>query len=69
MPVEALRKPPPIPLTHVKSRPESSTPAPVPAQPILLTRRKSGRHKTLPFGPPDTPSPEVDEPAVKPRRR
>jgi serine/threonine protein kinase len=52
---ESLRRP--IPLTHVKHAPEKES---VPesafdereTQPILLTRRKSGRHKTLPFGAP-----------------
>jgi serine/threonine protein kinase len=64
-PVEALRRP--IPLTNVKHRP---TPVPpvartteagvleeAPASPLLLTRRKSGKHQTLPFGvmPPTDP--------------
>jgi serine/threonine-protein kinase len=63
-PVEALRQP--IPLTQLKRKDEPELPAPVPppgagpppaapmdpgsSQPILLTRRKSGKHKTLPFG-------------------
>jgi eukaryotic-like serine/threonine-protein kinase len=49
---ESMRKP--IPLTQVKRRPESPPPAERPpepgSQPIQLTRRKSGRHKTLPMG-------------------
>jgi eukaryotic-like serine/threonine-protein kinase len=63
-PVEALRRP--IPLTHLKKRPEADGDAgavpsdPVPgtamdagsSQPLLLTRRKSGKHKTLPLGVP-----------------
>jgi serine/threonine protein kinase len=63
-PVEALRRP--IPLTHLKKRPETdgehgAVPSdPVPgapmdpgsSQPLLLTRRKSGKHKTLPLGVP-----------------
>jgi serine/threonine protein kinase len=63
--VEALRRP--IPLTHLKKKagePEGeqrSAPSdPVPgalmdpgsSQPLQLTRRKSGKHKTLPFGMP-----------------
>jgi serine/threonine protein kinase len=65
MPAETMRKP--IPLTNVKGRPTPPTPVPaVPAEPILLTRRKSGRHKTLPFGP-ATPEPEA-LPVAKPRR-
>ena len=62
--VEALRRP--IPLTQLKRRAESdSDPGVVPSdpvpgammdpgssQPLLLTRRKSGKHKTLPFGMP-----------------
>jgi serine/threonine-protein kinase len=77
VPVETLRKP--IPLTQVKRRPgeapPSMTPLPVvePAPPpILLTRKKSGRHKTLPFGPISTPEPETvppPTPAAKPRSR
>jgi serine/threonine-protein kinase len=61
-PVEALRRP--IPLTNVKHRPPAAgapqvtrtteEPAVVdegpPASPLLLTRRKSGKHQTLPFG-------------------
>ena len=69
-PVEALRRP--IPLTQVKRRPDEppdppSHPAPTEtaaeaanAPPLLLTRRKSGKHKTLPFGvavPPDATDP------------
>jgi serine/threonine protein kinase len=51
--VETLRRP--IPLVNVKSRPapEPTAPPPAPlpsASPLLLTRRKSGRHRTLPFG-------------------
>ena len=48
---ESMRKP--IPLTQVKRRPESPPVAEHPAEaapPIPLTRRKSGRHKTLPMG-------------------
>jgi serine/threonine protein kinase len=63
--VEALRRP--IPLTHLKRKPAEpeaerrALPSdPVPgapldpgsSQPLLLTRRKSGKHKTLPFGMP-----------------
>ena len=45
----SLRRP--VPLTQVKRRPsqpavEAASPAPIP-----LTRRKSGRHRTLPVGP------------------
>jgi hypothetical protein len=47
--VEDLRRP--IPLTQVKRRPEPEPPAAdPPGAPIPLTRRKSGRHKTLPLG-------------------
>jgi serine/threonine protein kinase len=51
--VEALRRP--LQLTHVKARPAPAAtppePAPAPPEPpLLLTRRKSGRHRTLPFG-------------------
>jgi len=51
--VEALRKP--LPLTNVKQKPaDSAVPHPLPPEsappPLLLTRRKSGKHKTLPFG-------------------
>jgi eukaryotic-like serine/threonine-protein kinase len=48
---ESLRRP--IPLTQVKRRPEPAVePQALPAGPIPLTRRKSGRHKTLPLGTP-----------------
>jgi serine/threonine-protein kinase len=42
----------PVPLTQKKRRPEreAAPVTPPPAGPIPLTRRKSGRHKTLPFG-------------------
>ncbi|HEY0715819.1 MAG TPA: serine/threonine-protein kinase [Polyangia bacterium] len=51
--VEALRRP--IPLVNVKPRQVVTTPAPLPVQdppssPLLLTRRRSGKHRTLPFG-------------------
>ncbi|HEY0707429.1 MAG TPA: serine/threonine-protein kinase [Polyangia bacterium] len=50
--VEALRRP--IPLVNVKAR-QIVTTAPLPVQdppssPLLLTRRRSGKHRTLPFG-------------------
>jgi serine/threonine protein kinase len=61
--VEALRRP--IQLTNVKARPApvaaAAPPAPAPPEPptspLLLTRRKSGKHRTLPFGvtPPKNP--------------
>jgi serine/threonine-protein kinase len=84
VPVETLRKA--IPLTNVKRRPGSaggpttpppSDPAgssPVPPTtpaPLLLTRRKSGRHKTLPFGPDGkgaSPAPAADTRKPTPRR-
>jgi serine/threonine protein kinase len=50
--VEALRRP--IPLVNVKTRQiVTSPPMPVqdpPSSPVLLTRRRSGKHRTLPFG-------------------
>jgi serine/threonine protein kinase len=67
LPAETLRKP--IPLTQLKQRADAADPPPQAAAPILLTRRKSGRHKTLPFGA-ATPAPEVvTQPAGKPRAR
>ena len=77
-PVETLRKP--IQLLHVKQRPAPSAPpaaAPPPSPPsaptppaapapLLLTRRKSGRHKTLPFGANDPRYPT--SPSKPPRR-
>jgi serine/threonine protein kinase len=67
-PVESMRKP--IPLTQLKRR--SAEPPPIPAgagAPIQLTRRKSGRHKTLPLGPmaPEL-EPELVLPKAGPRR-
>jgi hypothetical protein len=62
-----MRKP--IPLTQLKRR--SAEPPPVPAAasaPIQLTRRKSGRHKTLPLGPTAAPEPELVAPKARPRR-
>jgi eukaryotic-like serine/threonine-protein kinase len=52
---DALRRP--IPLTQFKHRPGEEVEAPPPHEtsapdPIPLTHRKSGRHKTLPFGVP-----------------
>ncbi len=66
---ESLRKP--IPLTQVKqpepTPPVVAAPAAVIAQaPIPLTRRKSGRHKTLPFGVPLPGAPEIDGAAKPP---
>jgi serine/threonine-protein kinase len=72
--IESLRKP--IPLTKVKrpGAPAETTPQPaLPATtpgPVLLTRRKSGRHKTLPFGTElEPPAPGSQREKSRPPRR
>jgi eukaryotic-like serine/threonine-protein kinase len=64
---ESLRRP--LPLTQIK-RPAENAAAPLgtPSAPIPLTRRKSGRHKTLPFGAPVV-VPIPDERTPPPGRR
>jgi hypothetical protein len=55
-PLTPLKKTPGVPVGEPRTAPSDPVPGalmdPGSSQPLLLTRRKSGKHKTLPFGMP-----------------